>query len=272
MKTTGRLVRKATYGPLCQQTLQTVLKKELTTHFGFENMDLIADVLISRFLTIIERYAPPDPTQSEPGRRLRPYQTLVLAVDKNERFGYGKRMEACRLVPVIVSLVTPEELQELAAGTPWPELRCRIAARILKEAYEQGGVLPFSTLGLLTGLRSPATAGQAVARFRQQNPDVVLPHSGTIFDLGPTLTHKRAAVLLKRQGLLEQEIARRINHHPSAVARYNNDDERVLQLWREHKSPEMISFITGLSLSVVLQYIELDRELSLKKGEQAQQP
>ncbi len=269
MKTTGRLARKATYGPLCQQTLQTVLKKELTMHFGFENMDLIADVLIRRFLAIIEQYAPPDPIASEPGRRLRPYQTLVLAVDKNECFGYGKRMESCRLVPVTVSLITPEELQELVVGTPWPELRCRIAARILKEAYDQGGVLSFSTLGLLTGLRSQAAVSGAIALFRRQNPDVVLPHSGTIFDLGPTLTHKRAAVLLKHQGLLEQEIARRINHHPSAVARYNNDDERVMQLWREHKSPEMISFITGLSLSLVQQYIELNRELSLKEGEKA---
>jgi hypothetical protein len=261
MKTLGRLHKKAVYGPLCQQTLEAVLKRELMTNFGFENMGLIADVLIQRFLSIIEEYASLQ-------KRLRPYQTLVLAVDKNEKLGYGKRMERCRLVPVFVTLITPEELQELAKGAKLRELRPKVVARILKEAYDQGGVLPFSTVGLLTGLHSPSGVSEAVSRFYEQNPDVVLPHSGTIFDLGRTITHKKASVLLKHQGLLEQEIARRINHHPCSVARYNDDDERVGQLWEEGRSPEMISFITGLSLTVVEEYIAIRQELQEKaKGE-----
>jgi hypothetical protein len=186
---------------------------------------------------------------------------LVLAVDKREKFGYGKRMESCQLVPVIVTLITPEELQELADGAKFHKLRPKIAARILKEAYEQGGVLSFSTVGLLTGLHSPSLISRAVALFYERNPDVVLPHSGTVFDMGRTLTHKQSAVLLKHQGLLEQEIARRINHHPSAVARYLNDDERVGRLWDEGKSAEMISFITGLSLGVVREYIAIRQEM-----------
>ncbi len=68
-------------------------------------------------------------------------------------------------------------------------------------------------------------------------------------------------MLLKHQGLLEQEIARHINHHPSTVARYTNDDERVSQLWKEGKPAEMISFITGLSSSVAHQYIEICQEM-----------
>lgn len=60
--------------------------------------------------------------------------------------------------------------------------------------------------------------------------------------MGRTLTHKPASVVLKHHGLLTPEVARRINHHPSAVARYNNDDERVGQLWEEGKPAEMISF------------------------------
>jgi len=109
MKTSGRLRKKAVYGPLCQQTLEAVLKRELMANFGFENMGVVADVLIQRLLAIIEEYTPLQ-------KRLRPYQTLVLAVDKNEKFGYGKRMESCRLVPVMVTLISPEELQELAEG------------------------------------------------------------------------------------------------------------------------------------------------------------
>ena len=254
MKTTGHLQQKAIYGPLCQQTLEARLKRELLTNFGFEHMGVIAEVLIQRFLAIIEEYAPLQ-------KRLRPYQTLVLAVAKNEKFGYGKRMESCQLVPVIATLITPEELQAVANGARLRELRPQIAARILKEVYDQGGVLPFSTVGLLTGLYSVSTISAAVDLFYGQNPDVVLPHSGTVFDLGRTLTHKQTAVLLKHQGLLEQEIARRINHTPSAVARYLDDDERVGQLWEEGKSAEMISFITGLSLEVVQEYITIRQQM-----------
>lgn len=254
MSRSDRLQKKAVYGPLTKQTLEAVLKRELLTNFGFENMGVVADVLIQRFLAIIETYAPLQ-------HRLRPYQVLVLAVDKHEQFGYGKRMEHCQLVPVILTLITPEELQTLAEGAKWRTLKPRIIARILQEAYAQGGVLSFSTLGLLTGLHSAATVGRAVALFYEQHPTVVLPHSGTIFDMGRTLTHKQAAVLLKHQGLLDQEIARRINHHPSAVARYTNDDERVGRLWAEGKAPEMISFITGLSRSVVQEYITIRQEL-----------
>ncbi|MBL6982472.1 MAG: DUF1670 domain-containing protein [Anaerolineales bacterium] len=261
MKTSGRLRKKAVYGPLSQQTLEAVLKRELLTNFGFENMGVVADVLIQRFLAIIEEYAPSQ-------KKLRPYQTLVLAVNKHERFGYGKRMEQCKLVPVILNLVTPEELQELADGSKMQELRPRIAARILKEAYEQGGVLSFSTVGLLIGLHSVTAVSNAVVLFYEQNPDEVLPHSGTIFDMGRTLTHKKASVLLKHQGLLEKEIARRINHHPSNVARYNNDDERVGRLLEEGKSVEMISFITGLSMSVAQEYIDIRQEMQQQTGKE----
>jgi hypothetical protein len=254
MKAAGRLAKKNIYGPLCQQTLEARLKRELLTNFGFENMNVVADVLIRRFLAIVNEFAPGQ-------ERLHPYQVVVLAMDKNEKFGYGKRMEQCQLIPVVVTLVTPEELQQLAGGTRLHELRPQIAARILKEAYAQGGVLSFPTVGLLTGLRSPSLISRAIAIFYEQNPEVVLPHSGTIFDLGRSQTHKQAAVLLKHQGLLEQEIARRINHHPSAVARYLNDDERVGRLWLEGKSAEMISFITGLSLGLVQEYIAIHQEL-----------
>ena len=54
MSPTDRLHKKAVYGPLTKQTLQAVLKRELLTNFGFENMGVVADVLIQRFLAIIE--------------------------------------------------------------------------------------------------------------------------------------------------------------------------------------------------------------------------
>ena len=250
MRSSARLIQKATYGPLSRQTLEMVLKRELLQNFGFDQMGAIADLLIARFLALIAQHAPP-------AQRLRPFEALVLAVSTEERFGYGKRIEMCELVPVRLQLISPQELDELAQGTPLHELRPRMAARILHEAYEQGGVLSYNCLGLLTGLRSVSSTGRLLDKYRELHPEDVLPHSGTIFDLGPTLTHKQQAVILEAQGLLEQEIARRINHHPSAVARYLTDNARVLELWQEGKDVEMITFLTGISRHVVEQYIAL---------------
>ena len=53
MKRYGRLQQKEIYGPLCQQTLESRLKRELLTNFGFENMGAVADVLIERFMAIV---------------------------------------------------------------------------------------------------------------------------------------------------------------------------------------------------------------------------
>ena len=52
------------------------------------------------------------------------------------------------------------------------------------------------------------------------------------------------------------------------MARYLNDDERVGQLWEEGKSAEIISFITGLSLSVVQEYIEIRPEMQRQAAEE----
>lgn len=263
MKSANRLHRKATYGPLSQQTLHAVLKRELLDNFGFEQMGAIADLLITRFLHLVDTYAPT-------AERLRPFEVLVLAVDKGERFGYGKSMERCRLVPVRLRLVTPDELQELVDGTPLLDLRPRMAARLLHEAYRQGGVLSYHTLGLLVGLRSVGGASRLIAAYREAYPEDVPPHSGTIFDLGRTLTHKEQAVLLAEQGLLEQEIARRLHHHPGAVARYLNDNARVLTLHQQGTDVEMISFLTGIARSVVLEYIALHERKAASPPEDAE--
>ena len=138
-----RLSNKAVYGPLSQKTLHSALKRELLTNFGFDNMALIADLLIDRFLAIVDEFS------TAPGQ-LQPYQTMVIGVDKREKFGYGTRIANVKLKPAIVSLITPQEIQELAQGTPLRELQPRMMARIFKEAYAQGSVLTLRTCSKTT--------------------------------------------------------------------------------------------------------------------------
>ncbi len=79
--------------------------------------------------------------------------------------------------------------------------------------------------------------------------------------MGPTVTHKRPALLACVQSHSTGESARLINHDPGAVDRHSNDYERVRELAREGKSVPQISFLTKLSKHVVKQYLALWQEL-----------
>lgn len=177
-----RLRNKAIYGPLSEKTLHSALKRELLTNFGFENMALVADLLIDRFLALVDEFS------VSPGR-LQPYQTIVIGVDKREKFGYGTRISNVKLKPAIVTLITPEEILALADGTPLPEIRPCMVARIIREAFEQGAVLSFNVVSLLFGV-SASTIGAWVRKYYESHPGAVLPHAGVIFDVGGTRTHK----------------------------------------------------------------------------------
>jgi len=217
--------------------------------FGFEHMGLIADALIKRFLAILDQYSPDHV-------RLAPGQILWLAVAKDERPGHNKTMMATRLVPVRLTLIAPEDLDAIANGRKIPrDMRPDVAARLLREATEQGGVLSLSDLGVLLGVTA-GSAARAVHEYEKRH-DVVLPYRGVLHDVGPTTSHKVQAIELKLRGLLTREIARRIHHDPRSVDLYQSDFERVYELHREGKSPRQIAFLIKRSVRLVREYVHL---------------
>jgi len=252
---------KFRYGPLAQKTLHNVLKRELVEQFGFENMGLIADGLVHRLLEILEDY--------DPKRRiLLPGQVLWLAVSRGDRSRLDQPLWRSKLVPVRLTLLDPDDLLQASDGTRWDDLRERRVVRLLKQAYEQGGVLGQHDVAVLLGL-SQATVSRLIRNYQRRSGEV-LPFRGTVHDLGRTLTHKRQAVEWKLQGLLTEEIARRIHHTPEAVDAYLTDFERVYQLHGDGKTIVQIAFLTRIAQSVVRQYIELidDYEITETRLEQ----
>lgn len=248
-----RLHQKVIYGPLSQKTLKNALKRELLTNFGFENMQIIADTLIDRFLKIIDEY-------SVERDRIKPYQTIALAIDKNQKLGYGKSMDQTKLRPVVINLITPEELLELASGKRLRDMRAKIVARILKEAYEQGGVFSYNDVAILCGM-SKSTVKDLVKEYYKTHHPEILPHSGSIFDCGSTLTHKRKIIKLYLSGLLTKEISQRTNHYPLNVDSYIRTFEQIRALYEEGKTKQEICFFTRRSETLVEEYIQIIKEL-----------
>lgn len=248
---------KFRYGPLAQKTLHNVLKRELVEQFGFENMGLIADGLIHRFLEILEDFHPKR-------RILLPGQVLWLAVSRRHRTRLDQPLWRSKLVPVRLTLLDPDELIQASRGTPWKALRERRVVRLFKEAYQQGGVLGQHDVAVLLGF-SQATVSRLVRDYHRRSNEL-LPFRGTVHDLGRTLTHKRQAVELKLQGLLTQQIARRIHHAPEAVDAYLIDFERVWQLHTDGKTIAQIAFLTRIAQSVVREYIQLIEEYEITEA------
>jgi hypothetical protein len=258
-QTQKRLSNKLVYGPLSQKTLHSALKRELLTNFGFENMALVADLLIDRFLTIVDEFS------VVPGR-LQPYQTMVIGVDKREKFGYGTSISEVKLRPAVVSLITPEELLELAEGALLRAMQPRIAARIIEEAYAQGAVLTLSTIGLLFGV-SKTTIGGWIKRYQEEHPEETLHYAGIVFDMGRAQTHKGAILTLYYQGLLTQEISRRTSHDPHRVDKYIKDHQRVVAAHKADHSFDEICLLTGLSPGLVREHLDWHRQLINKEDE-----
>jgi hypothetical protein len=264
-QTAKRLYKKAKYGPAANKNIRAILRKELLTNFGFEHMFLMADVLIDRFLEIVQE-------ADVIGGHLEPFQTVVYGYDKLKKFEFARRSGNLHLRPARVNIVTAEEIARLRDGAGLPQLRGEMAVRILKEAYAQNAILSFADVGLVM-CQVPACVAHLVRQYREAHPGEFLPHCGSVLDMGPTRSHKREAVLLYLQGHLTSEIARQIQHAPEDVDRYIYDYQRVIELTQEGQSVNQISFLANMRPHVVKEHIALWKEFeAMKQVESASPP
>ncbi|MBU7047370.1 MAG: DUF1670 domain-containing protein, partial [Theionarchaea archaeon] len=73
---------------------------------------------------------------------LSPGQTVWLAVDVTEKHHPHKRLEDTRLTPVKLTIHSSEDITILLSpGKKWRDVIKHRIARLLTEAYAQGGVL-----------------------------------------------------------------------------------------------------------------------------------
>ena len=103
-----------------------------------------------------------------------------------------------------------------------------------------------------------------ITRGRQQyeqEHDCILPHPGSLQDVGSTVSHKAQAI---RKVVFERKdpatVAREINHAQSSVDRYLRDYQRVKTLHSVNPDPVYIHQCTNIAKHVVRQYVELIQE------------
>jgi hypothetical protein len=216
-------------------------EREFCGMFGPVVRENIADALIVLFNSIC-------PESS----RLKPGQIIWNALDKRTRADSPKR----RYQPIILSLVTDDDVSMFERGSPVSTIRKNIIARMIGEAYQQGAVLSTRDLSLLLVSSSPYLSSLRIEYEKEHK--TILPHTGVIHDMGTTLTHKRIIIY---KHIVEKKdpsiVARETNHSQPAVDKYLKDFNRVKTLVNDNKDIEFIHHTTNMSRPVIKQYLQI---------------
>jgi hypothetical protein len=181
--------------------------------------------------------------------RLKHGQMLWNALDKSTRADSKHR----KYKAVILSVVTDEDVALFEQNKSIKEIRKQVIARIMKEAYQQGGILSSRDISLILACCS-ATASHNRIDYEKEN-QTVLPHTGVLHDMGSTITHKNIIVY---KHVVEKKatniVALETNHSQRAVDHYISDYNRVKSLIEDNKNVEFIHMATKIAKPVIKQY------------------
>jgi len=162
-------------------------------------------------------------------------------------------------VPVILTMVHEDDIKQLTKGLHPSIVAESVIARIMHEAYAQGGLLSTRDIGLLTW-RNASGLTQLRKRYERAQ-GIILPHVGSLQDMGSCISHKstivRKVVIEKKDPLTT---SRETAHSMLAVDRYLKDFHRVRLCHTHGKDADFISFATGLNKHVVQEYIKIADE------------
>lgn len=252
---------ESTFSPAAEKNFRAALRRFILKEFPRLGGERVVGMFIDELLRLVESH-------HLLRDRVGVGQMLWYAVDAADPAYPHKRMADAKMVPVLLTLVAPEDIAARRRGEEGRrERNRRTAARLLREAWEQGGVLSLADLALIMGL-SAGYLSDLIGEWESEHQEV-LPRRGTVHDLGRSVSHK---ALICRKAILEgkqtPEIAKETHHSEASVDRYLLDLERVAYAMRKHDMDKSeISFTTQMSEGLVSQYMDLARELGLAQQE-----
>ena len=149
-----------------------------------------------------------------------------MGIAVEERPGWRKPLSAIRLVPLLLELVTNDDIEVIVGRESANERLLRRCRRLCEQAQEQGGLLSNCDPAVLLG-RGDARIAQVLAEYEKKH-DCLVPRRATLHDVGSGLTPKRL-ICWKRYGesKTSEQVAREIYHGIEAVDRYLGQFDRV---------------------------------------------
>lgn len=243
---------KKRYGPMMEKNLRNALANRLSKEFprigGPRILSLCAEMILE---TLQEHLVFKDHVQHG--------QVLWMAYDINDPPTYLKTTAKTRMVPVVLDISTPEDIESIIDRKRQARVKNKII-RLCYQSYEQGGLLSNCDLAELLNLND-STIASILTEYERENGKLV-PRRATVHDMGTGLTHKRI-ICRKRhiEGKPSHIIAKETYHSIQAVDRYLGQFDRVRHCRKEGMSPEKTAFTLRCSIALVNEYITIDKEI-----------
>lgn len=213
---------------------------------------MMRDVLVKSIYQMVCQFYP-ETTHLKPG------QTPWVTVAKSETASYGKSMKNTILVPIVVSLIGENEIEERAKGKSLKEIKKDSVAGVFLDADRQQGCATQAEVAIMFKM-STSTVAKYIREWELDH-NQVLPRRGTIHDMGPTLTHKKIIIRkLFIDKLTVQDTSRQTYHSFQAIFRYISSFKRVLICYRKEMTKDEISHALGISKGLVKQYLDIIEE------------
>ncbi|MFW6148774.1 MAG: DUF1670 domain-containing protein [Atribacterota bacterium] len=244
-------INKQVYGRLQEKTLKNRLIIHLLENYGYQDKPKVAEALVVDLLSL-HNQSTKDVSDLKPGQILWP---VVLKTEKN---GNRKTLAKTKSKQVILSVVADSDIIDYAQGKRPLDILPKRVARIIWEAYQQGGLLTQADIALIFN-QSQSKISQLVLAYQRQKI-VLLPLRGVIQDIGPSITHKVKIIQMHTQNYSTLDIARATSHAPSSVDRYINDFQRVKLLYEKKMGLSEIAYLTSLSEHLVSEYVKIVKD------------
>lgn len=241
--------REKNYGTLRYKNYETSLANLIREEFGYIGGDKVVDLFVKEVKKLTEAF------YVNQGH-MKPGQLLWVAVDLNDK-GKRKPMRKSKLKPVKLSILTPEDIEDLANNRPLKDTFEDCLGRIYTEAYKQGGSLSLCDGSAIFHIDRNIIS-KHIQRYERKNQTIV-HRRGIDFDLGTTLTHKEVILRDYLRGVPTPDNSRKKWHSTLSVDAYINKFERINALYPEHTVDE-IAYFTGIGKKAVKQYVKFIEE------------
>ncbi len=250
-------VRKK-YAPLLDKTLQNAVAHRLVTEFPRIGGRRIRQLCAEMILEVVWAHL-------RPRDHFRHGQVLWTGIHVDHPVRYRQRIADSELVPVVLDLSTPEDIEGRLERLRPRELLRRKAVRLCHQAYEQKALLSNCDLAELLGVSDSRIAD--VLGEHERETQQIVPRRATLHDVGTGLTHKRV-ICRKRyvEGKSVVQIARETYHSLESVDRYLGQYDRVRHCRLEGLSPGETAHALGCGVWLVLEYLKIDEELERERA------
>ena len=167
----------------------------------------------------------------------------------------GKFIENTEKRRVVLTLDNGKEDASLRQEFGRIGLRQARIERVCEEAIEQEGILSQEDLGRILSC-TVRTIQRDISEIKSKGIEVIT--RGVLHNIGRGQTHKVKIISLYLEGRTFSEIKLKTRHSVGAIKRYIQDFQKVL-MSKHHgiKDTKSISNVTGLSITLVNQYLDL---------------